>query len=194
MSYVIWLRNLELRNSSRFTAALTAALQLASGDKEIGVSFKASPFPLVAFPCLIFIMLPPHPGISCKAICDQDKANSDEITNGPSASTFSRCRSKLDILAMFCRKWMWKQHGFQPFWVSLCTLYEILATVTITVLFCDGKYIYQQLLLTYAKCKVNVYWVLWVSMDLKILSLNFEHHSIYHPPFGLGLEHLEWKS
>ena len=34
-------RNLELRNGSRFQAALTAALQLASGSKELGDQFKA---------------------------------------------------------------------------------------------------------------------------------------------------------
>lgn len=57
-----------------------------------------------------------------EAIClnANKTANTDTEQRGPSGATFSRVRGKLDILAMYCRRWLWKHHGFQPFWVSLC--------------------------------------------------------------------------
>jgi hypothetical protein len=59
--------------------------------------------------------------IVAKAICDGGQQQlQTEAVPGPSGSTLSRSRGKLDILAMFCRRWMWKMSGFTPFWISLC--------------------------------------------------------------------------
>ena len=40
--------------------------------------------------------------------------------SGPSAATLSRSRAKLDVLAMYIRRWQWASAGFSESIISLC--------------------------------------------------------------------------
>ena len=56
-----------------------------------------------------------------KAITDMDNNEKEiELTSGPSQSTFSRARGKLDLFGMLARQWEWRQIGFASQWISLC--------------------------------------------------------------------------
>lgn len=44
----------------------------------------------------------------------------DFSQRGPSSATISRGRTKLDVLAMYIRRWQWSTTGFPAWIVSLC--------------------------------------------------------------------------
>ena len=57
---------------------------------------------------------------NAKAIQNMDATKDKSASAGPSSSTFSRARGKLDIFAMFARQWEWRRRGFCSQWVNLC--------------------------------------------------------------------------
>ena len=67
-------------------------------------------------------MVGPQRALAEDTDADGDEEN-DAPPSGPSASTFSRARYKLDIFMMVARRQYWKSraNSFASHWLSLCS-------------------------------------------------------------------------
>ena len=70
-----------------------------------------------------------------------DDAIDDAAATGPSASTFSRARYKLDIFMMMARRQFWKTRSFASHWLSLCFLvWDLIMTLCWGCIGADSLY------------------------------------------------------
>lgn len=52
--------------------------------------------------------------------CPMTIDEADGAGSGPSPATLSRARYKLDVLAIYLRRWQWAQSGFDSCFINLC--------------------------------------------------------------------------